>query len=58
MEEKTTIPVKKSTRNRLQHMGEKGDNYDFIVNNLLDLANSLGIRNGGELLDKLKEKEK
>ncbi|HVL48376.1 MAG TPA: hypothetical protein VM889_07460 [Candidatus Thermoplasmatota archaeon] len=34
----TTIPLTKTTRDRLRKAGRKGETYDALVNRLLDLA--------------------
>lgn len=36
MSESTQIPVKKDTRQRLRDIGNKGQTYDEIINNLID----------------------
>ncbi len=37
-DELTTIPLRKATRDRLKHLGKKGDTYDTILNQLIDQA--------------------
>lgn len=32
----TTIPLRKSTRDRLKQLGAKGDTYDAVLNRLMD----------------------
>lgn len=34
-EEKTTIAINKSTKEKLDHLGDKGDTYDEIINRLI-----------------------
>jgi hypothetical protein len=33
---RTTIPLQKSTRDRLKALGNKGETYDELVNRLID----------------------
>lgn len=33
----TMIPVRKSTRQKLRDIGNKGDTYDDVINRLIDL---------------------
>ena len=35
--EKSTILVRYMTRERLKHMGEKGQTYDDLINQLIDM---------------------
>jgi predicted CopG family antitoxin len=35
--EKSTILVRNMTRERLKHMGEKGQTYDDLINQLIDM---------------------
>lgn len=41
MEEKTTIRILKSTRDRLLRTGRKGDSYDRVVDYLLFLRDNI-----------------
>ena len=34
--DKTTIPVKKSTRDRVKSMGKKDESYDKLLNRFMD----------------------
>jgi len=34
----TTIPIRISTRKRLKNFGTMNDNYDSVINRLLDMA--------------------
>ncbi|MFW5904562.1 MAG: DUF7557 family protein [Candidatus Saliniplasma sp.] len=36
--ERTTIAVKKETKNELKHLGRKGESYDDIIDRLLKLS--------------------
>jgi len=38
MAELTTLPVKKSTRDRLKTFGVKGESYDAILSRLMEVA--------------------
>lgn len=38
MSEVTTLPVKKSTRDRLKTFGVKGESYDAILARLMEVA--------------------
>ena len=38
MEDLTTIPLKKTTRDRLKNFGQKGETYDNVVNRLMEIA--------------------
>jgi len=56
MSEITTIPVKRSTRDRLKRFGLKGSTYDEIINWLSD-----GVEYGEFMerqYERLKEKDK
>lgn len=38
MQERTTLPVRKTTRNRLRTYGRKGESYDEILRRLMEIA--------------------
>jgi len=38
MQERTTLPVRKTTRDRLRTYGRKGESYDEILRRLMEIA--------------------
>ena len=38
MQERTTLPVRKATRDRLRGFGRKGETYDDILRRLMEIA--------------------
>ena len=42
---KFTILIKGATRERLKHLGAKGETYDNLINRLLDQGKSANYRN-------------
>ena len=42
---KSTILIKGATRERLKHLGAKGETYDNLINRLLDEGKSANYRN-------------
>ena len=45
---KSTIIVRKSTRERLKQVGKKGESYDDLINELLDTKNESSFESGFE----------
>jgi hypothetical protein len=38
MQERTTLPIRKATRDRLRVFGRKGETYDDILRRLMEIA--------------------
>lgn len=38
MQDRTTLPVRKATRDRLRTFGRKGESYDEILRRLMEVA--------------------
>ncbi|HYY48812.1 MAG TPA: hypothetical protein VFA17_09055 [Thermoplasmata archaeon] len=38
MQDRTTLPVRKATRDRLKAFGRKGESYDEILHRLMEVA--------------------
>jgi hypothetical protein len=38
MQDRTTLPVRKATRDRLRAFGRKGESYDEILRRLMEVA--------------------
>jgi len=38
MQERTTLPIRKTTRDRLRVFGRKGESYDDILRRLMEIA--------------------
>jgi len=38
MQERTTLPVRKTTRDKLKTLGGKGESYDGILRRLMEIA--------------------
>ena len=38
MQERTTLPVRKATRDKLKTFGGKGESYDVILRRLMEIA--------------------
>jgi hypothetical protein len=38
MQDRTTLPVRKATRDRLRAFGQKGESYDEILRRLMEVA--------------------
>ncbi|MHA1520306.1 MAG: DUF7557 family protein [Promethearchaeota archaeon] len=50
MGEITTIPLKKTTRDKLKTFGKKGETYDEVIRKLLQLAEQVEFYNIQKLI--------
>ena len=55
MGEITTIPLKKTTRDKLKTFGRKGETYDDVIHKLLQLAEQVEFYNRQKII--LEEEE-
>lgn len=55
--EETSIPLKKSTRERLKKYGQKGVSYDKLLNDLMDEVDNLNAATTDLSMENMRREE-